>query len=287
MLYARRERQRELIESEVRGQSFWTQDFRPELRVKLWHALEEASGSPGIRYSIVDHARWLLLKDEGVHFLTGPAEGHEDDFFHYLGACSETMMPSVIEGMVAGMYRLVNEYPFLSPAHFCRTINDLLNEHRVSYELVGHEIIPFKSKELHASVVTPALQLLAGRRDFAATEKAYLDSLDQISKGHPDNAITDAGTALQEMLKAVGCEGNALGPLLDSARKKRLIAPHDLPLGHAIGKTIDWVAADRSMMGDAHKASEASTQDAWLIVHVVGALIVRLAGGPRESDTAR
>ncbi len=38
--------------------------------------------------------------------------------------------------------------------------------------------------------------------------------------------------------------------------------------------------ADRSFQGDAHNASPADRADAWMTVHVVGAIIVRLAGGP-------
>lgn len=69
----------------------------------------------------------------------------------------------------------------------------------------------------------------------------------------------------------VGCKGNALGPLADDARKRGLLAPYDR-------KIIDWVSADRSDKGDAHNATPASRDDAWLAVHVVGALILRLAG---------
>ena len=41
---------------------------------------------------------------------------------------------------------------------------------------------------------------------------------------------------------------------------------------------MHWVSADRSEMGDSHKAETTLTRDdAWLTVHVVGALILRLA----------
>lgn len=69
----------------------------------------------------------------------------------------------------------------------------------------------------------------------------------------------------------------ALGPLIDDALRKGLLAPHDK-------KLADWVSADRTTTGDAHRHSEATESDAWLTVHVVGALIVRLAdsGRPRS-----
>lgn len=39
------------------------------------------------------------------------------------------------------------------------------------------------------------------------------------------------------------------------------------------------MSADRSQTGDAHHASDANLDDAWLIVHVAGALILRLSKG--------
>jgi hypothetical protein len=51
----------------------------------------------------------------------------------------------------------------------------------------------------------------------------------------------------------------------------------------AIEKAMHWVAADRSEMGDAHHATQATREDAWLIVHVVGAVMVRLASGQQRT----
>ncbi len=65
------------------------------------------------------------------------------------------------------------------------------------------------------------------------------------------------------------------------ARKKGVLAPHDATLAAGIEKIIDWVCADRSETGDAHNAKPATRDDAWFAVHVVGALILRPAGGTR------
>jgi hypothetical protein len=40
--------------------------------------------------------------------------------------------------------------------------------------------------------------------------------------------------------------------------------------------TRGLVSADRSERGDAHLVKESDSDDAWLVVHVVGALILRL-----------
>lgn len=77
------------------------------------------------------------------------------------------------------------------------------------------------------------------------------------------------------MLTLLGCEGNALGPLIASAQKKGVLTGYDVKL------VAEWVSADRSEKGDAHKAASVSREDAWFTVHVVGALLLRLSGGPR------
>jgi hypothetical protein len=60
-----------------------------------------------------------------------------------------------------------------------------------------------------------------------------------------------------------------------------LLAAHDGALADGIAKIIDWVSADRSNSGDAHNAAPAARDDTWFAVHVVGALILRLAKDPR------
>jgi hypothetical protein len=141
-------------------------------------------------------------------------------------------------------------------------------------------MVPFESKALYTTVLEPAFTLLREPR-FQKADQAYHDALHELTKGKPGDAITDAATALQEMLVALGCQGDSLGPLLKSARNKGLLAAHDPILTEALQRTIDWVSADRSNMGDAHKADSAAVQDAWFTVTVVGALIVRLAGPER------
>src|SRR5207302_1960509 len=113
-------------------------------------------------------------------------------------------------------------------------------------------------------------------------ETAYHDALEEVGKGKPGDAITDASTALQEMFVALGCSANSLGPLIKSARSKGLLAAHDERLTKAITDVVDWVAADRTATGDTHKADKAAKADAWFMIHIVGALMVRLTSGGRS-----
>jgi membrane protein involved in colicin uptake len=53
---------------------------------------------------------------------------------------------------------------------------------------------------------------------------------------------------------------------------------------------VDWVNSDRSDRGNAHRyrESDATKADAWLAVHVAGALMVRLSNEePRDIIAAR
>ena len=158
-------------------------------------------------------------------------------------------------------------------------VNRVFREDRVAFEMVEGTIIPLASEELHTEVVAPVLRLLSGRSGWDGAEGSYQKALEEISSGHPDDAITDAGTALQEALSVLGCKGDSLGPLIKDAKSKGLLAPHDAELDSAIVGVMDWVSADRSQSGEAHHQSAATTDDAWLIVHIVGALILRLVGG--------
>jgi hypothetical protein len=192
------------------------------------------------------------------------------------------MMPTVIEAMCKS---LVHDYVgSQAPYAFERQIKTILRESRISFDLIDGEIVPFSSMEMHVSVVAPVLQLLSEGKRFSGVESAYRDALGELADGKGADAITDAGTALQELLSLLGCDGNALGPLIKSARSKGVIAAHDVRLMDGIVGIMSWVSADRSESGDAHSASKVDISDAWLTVHVVGALILRLADpGPKRS----
>ncbi|WP_026535378.1 hypothetical protein [Arthrobacter sp. H14] len=54
--------------------------------------------------------------------------------------------------------------------------------------------------------------------------------------------------------------------------------------------TVDWINADRSHRGNAHynRNGEISRADAWLMIHVAGALMVRLSDEePRDIKAAQ
>lgn len=199
----------------------------------------------------------------------------------------DDLMPSLIEATFIAAREMIGNYTFSEELvdSLESGINEVMNEHRISYKLVEGRVIEFQSMELHNSVVEPTLRLLSGLAGWGDVETAYQDALREISRSSPHDAITDAGRALQEALTLLGCGGNTIGKLVASARRKGLLGPHDSALTDGIEKIAAWVSADRNESGDSHKAATGiTTDDAWLTVHVVGALILRLAQGPRTNQ---
>lgn len=230
----------------------------------------------------------MILEQEGLFFLKEQRIRPQHDFFQYYQACADDMFPTVVEALIPALDSLdKTDSPHSSGwrngyvQSFVEAANEIFAQERVGWELIDGLMVEIHSKELHEAAIEPALRLLHNR-EFAKADRAYRDALDELAHGKGADAITDAGTALQEILTALGCDGNQLGDLIRSAKNKGLIAGHDTPVFDAIEKTLHWVAADRSQSGDPHHVSEATREDAWLIVHVVGAFIVRLASGEKR-----
>lgn len=278
MLRARRLQQKRLAEAEANGETFWTEIFSDSLRAIIWHYWTDV-------YNVyLDHDPYptdlmasvvrLLERELGILDLAG---GYTSDFAlqrYWLDAGADC--PTVIEAM----WNVLDQKVGRGVAdQFADAVNVRMREARISFDLIEGQIVEKNSQELHVAVVVPTLRLLSGRSGWENVEAAYQDALRELHGGSPGDAITDAGTALQEALQAVGCKGNALGPLLADARKRGLLAAHDVQMEEAIIKIGHWVSADRSSKGDAHKADDALQDDAWLTVHVVGSLIVRIASG--------
>jgi hypothetical protein len=282
-LHFERERDRATAEAEARGEDLWTDRFEEPVRVKLMYALRHASGDRNTESTVCATARLRLASRMGQFQLTAEQGLRPDfDFVNYLLTGPHNMIPSAIEAMVIALEEIGGGafFPMSgiagSTGGFKDDVKRILLEHRVGWDLVGDEMVNRKSQELHAGVIEPVVRLLAGRKDLAAVESAYQDALREVTKGTPDDAITDAGRALQEMLLACGCKGKTIGELAADARKKNLLAPHDTPLATGLQTILDWVSADRSQKGDVHRVWNPSSEDAWLTIHVVGAVIVRL-----------
>lgn len=275
-----------MAERESAGESLWNESFSDRVRTRILHAFRlyfdgAVTAYPGL---VLGAARQVILGQEGLFSLAGDGGDAASDFLQYFGTCPDDMFPTVIESLIPELDRadeLENRYmswPQGWARSFTADVNEVFAQERVGWEVIDGRMVEIHSKELHAAAVEPALRLLH-LLEFAKADKQYRDALDELAQGKAADAITDAGATLQEVLEGLGCEGNQLGDLTRSARKKGLLGAHDTPLVDAVERTMHWVAADRSEMGDTHHATQATRDDAWLVVHVVGALIVRLATG--------
>lgn len=273
MLHRRRQRLQLLAEQEAAGRSFWTTDFNDAVRTRIKYAFDD---SMDLDRDAPEIARGVILRDEGLPYLFDVRYRPYVDLTVYLSKCDHEMVPTVIEAIHLGVVNATYA-PYDAGMSFSETIRTILREHRISYDFIAGEMVSLASLEMHEAVVEPTLRLLASAGKFTNVEVAYQAALQEITDGNAADAITDAGTALQETLAQLGCEGNALGSLIKSAKKKKLLAAHDGPMLDAFDRVANWVAADRSESGDSHKIANPSLPDAWLIVHVVGALVLRLA----------
>jgi hypothetical protein len=216
VLYSDRKRLAALAEAEARGESFWTDQLDdPAVRGKLLDAwFKTVRGAPGgggprdmIDSQIRQQATWDTGNLEPPSVVEALGSGSVDETLSYIEA--------IYNKTVAAREQFAAEY--YHPEFWAERINEIFNSHRIAFRLVDGEIVPLSSDELHVEVVVPTLRLLHGRKDFENAHTAYLKALKEISNNDAADAITDAGTALQETLLALGCEGNALGPLLKSA----------------------------------------------------------------------
>lgn len=285
MLYGLRKRMQAMAEAEARGEAFWTEAFsdRVRKRVLLLYDQIATRGYFSGDGSIFDEARRLIREQDGRDDLGWPGASPYSDFHNAMSNGSDDDYASLLEALIVAVRHFEQDRPFaLYDRELADGVNQIFSQERVAWKLVDGQMIELKSEELHAALVEPALRLLHEGR-FTPVDAIYRKALDELSKGDGPDAITDAGTALQGLLEALGCEGDQLGDLIKSARRNKLLASHDTPLLDAVERAMHWVAADRSQSGESHHASDASRDDAWLIVHVVGAFIVRLASGGERS----
>ena len=294
MLFGRRKRLEDILKAEAEGRSFWTSTLDDNARYKLYYIIQgiesqfEKAGPHSSEWNFLVQARQFTLRDLGLPQLSNSNyyDPIKDAYQAILEAEISTVF-SLLEAIIViieAMYHVGNEHlkkrlnriPKIS-----EDICEILREHRINFDLVNGSFIPLESRHMHDSVVVPTLTFLGKNNKYFKVEEAYEKALIQLHNGSPDDAITNASTALEKMLLSLGCTGNSLGSLTNSAMKRRIISSYDK-------KFIDWVSADRSTIGSAHSVNSASTEDAWLTVHVVGAIILRICGGPlRSSGEAR
>lgn len=277
--FRRRKELKDRAERESRGESFWSRDLSHETRTRLailcrW-AQAQVSGDP------IAVAWESLCFEEGTLSLTGSRRPEEDWFAYTFGDDPEKTAAG-LEAFIAG---LAESYGWEVRRQLISQIQAVLESDRVSWVVdQDGEIAELESFALHANVLKPSISLLrdAGQ-EWAPVETAFSDALGELADGKASDAVTDAGTALQQALQAAGYEGSTIGALMKSAKKAGFFTQHDEKLSQGLVNFFDWASANRSERGDNHNVVEISKADGWLMVHIVGAIIVWLH---ESSDSA-
>lgn len=166
-------------------------------------------------------------------------------------------------------------------------MNDRLLGGRVEWHFYDGRFIHAGNRVMHANVVEPASILLDSNPRFGKAASAFGAALDRLSEDENSVAITDAAVAVQEFFRALGVEGNSISDQVNAAQKLKLITEYDR---HLLKPVVDWTNADRSKLGKPHyfRDGDISKADAWLMIHVAGALMVRLSGEePRDLKRAK
>jgi len=169
------------------------------------------------------------------------------------------------------------EPPTFDPAGYRRKANSIFVTFRISWMFVNGRLTPRTGDLMHTQVIAPLEAILTGKPEFERAEAAYNEALSHLANGQPGAAITSASSTLQEVLRVLGAKGGDLNTLWGDATRKGFLMKHDAKLNSAIKNIADWAVADRGNKGNAHWASTGGQDDAWLAVHVIGSLILRLA----------
>jgi hypothetical protein len=100
-LFSERKRLQNLRDREEAGESFWTEDFSPEVRMKVKFALADCCNTEQI--TVADYAHGLIIRDSGVQRLTTASTGPVSDLFGALAIGDNDMVATVIESLYVAM----------------------------------------------------------------------------------------------------------------------------------------------------------------------------------------
>ncbi|MUK01793.1 hypothetical protein GM708_07505 [Vibrio cholerae] len=167
-------------------------------------------------------------------------------------------------------------------------VNDTLLGARVQWHYVDGQFVERGNSILHSEIVEPVSVLLDSSPRFALSSDGFNKAINRLSANEPDVAITEVSSAVQDFFRALGVDkGNSVTSQLEKAVQEKIIAPEDRELLKAVA---GWINADRSNRGNAHhnRSDITSRADAWLMIHIAGAFMVRLSNEePRNIEAVR
>ena len=289
-LYSLRKRRLERAELEASVGMIWTGFLDQQTRTRLRHATDnivEEYYSPGHTHQEIEELYQRvtrhLYEQLGIMQLPNPPPNaltvkrqRQSSRYEILRSISYVETPidiiySAIEGLWLTVSKVVQDA-------FQDKVRYILEDERIDHDFINGRFVPRSDQEMHAEVVIPTITLLSGRSDFEDAERNYMEALTSIREQRFDDAVTNAASAAEATLRILNC-GDTQTPLAKRgtiATERNLLAPHDKGL-------LGWITATRGSEGDVHgQGSHTTRADAWLVVHVVGALILRLVDGPNR-----
>ena len=285
-------RRRLLAEAEAAFGVTWRDDCPPEVGRKVVALLPHLTNKSWTVYTTADGHR-LVSSDLGINEFstedTLKGKGNDSDRLDALAAVVYSFMSLSVtddEEVENGW-----DHTYVPPRYdseaFIETVNDILLGARIEWHYVDGDFTQRGNSVLYADVVKPASILLDSDPKFSKASSGFQAAITRLSENKPDVAITDAASAVQEFFRALGITGNSISDQLNAAQKANVITAYDRSL---LKPFTDWVNSDRSERGNAHhhREGDVSKSDAWLAIHVAGALMVRLSNEePRDIIAAR
>jgi hypothetical protein len=281
-----------LAEAEAVQGVQWRDECPPEVGRKVAAVLRRATNAPWRVYQLADE-HYVAGSSSGLASVDSEralaGQGSDLDRLDALAAviyAFVTLGETDTEG-VQEDYNNSGESPRYETERFISSVNDFLLAARVEWLFSEGSFSQRGNSVLYADVVKPATILLDSSPQFARASAGFSAAITRLSENKPDVAITDAASAVQEMFRGLGVTGNSITDQLDAAQRMKVITAADRMLLRPI---VNWINADRSERGNAHhhREGDVSKADAWLAIHVAGALMVRLSNEePRDIVAAR
>ena len=267
-----------------------TGEASSEFRQQLVYAINRAATWPigedwrvhSLHEGLIQEIRQYLREEYGAPVLAAATKDPREDLAVFILNTATTPQVMDVVDAVIQVFADQATTPGLRDcavnaiSSFADTVSKRMKQHKLSYDLVEFKVVEKRSEELHTEVVAPAFTLLHGRSRFAGAERQYRDALDELADGNWADAVTDASSAVENVLRVIlGFSQGSLADLLGQARKRGLFGD---PQAARIKKVVDGFTAladIRNQESDAHgNTSDEAT--AWLAVHWAGALIVYL-----------
>lgn len=286
-------RRRLLAEHEAVAGVVWRDDCPPDVGRKISGLIPRLTNREVSVYRAADDHRIVGSSSGVTEVLSQQSLGGEGDDNERLDAVAAVVYAFVHlaaygeEESDDPWDRRYEQEPRYEADRFVDSVNDTLLAARVEWHFSEGHFVQRGNSVLYTEVVKPASILLDNHPKFVKASAGFQAAITRLSEGKPDVAITDAASALQEFFRALGVKGNSVSDQLVDAEKRKLITPYDYQL---LKPFTGWVNADRSNRGNAHnyREGDVSKADAWLAVHVAGALMIRLSNEePRDILAAR